>query len=280
MLHRARALGGFPRLTSWIRIPSPALTIKPAEDVTYVPKIKNTLRLLIDLYGETLACDFGPLALKGVRHGLLCIEGLRRGRCGARESQPVKQVDDVVVAATLPFLCPTVRAMVQVQQLTGMRSGELVVMRGVDIDTSSDVWRYTPQHHKTVHHGHSRVIAIGPKAQEILKPFLPEDPSQFVFSPRRARDERNAAKRAARKTNVQPSQINRRKRSRRARRASATKPRRTAALCDTVSRRLLRLACRSPTGIRINCVTRRPRGSANRMASMRLGQCWVRSRWR
>jgi len=70
---------------------------------------------------------------------------------------------------------------------------------------------YTPEKHKTSHHGHGRVIALGPQAQDVLRPFMPKDPSQFVFSPRRARDERNAAKRAARKTKVQPSQINRAK---------------------------------------------------------------------
>jgi len=214
-----------------------------------VPKIKNTLKIVSEMYGEKSAEEFGPLALKAVRqtmidrglcrkqinarvglikrvfkwasseelitptiyHGLLSVEGLRRGRCGANESKPVKPVDDAVVEATLPYLCPTVRAMVQVQQLSGMRSGELVIMRPIDIDMNSDVWFYTPPHHKTLHHEHTRVIPLGPKAQEILKPFLADDPTEYVFSPKSAQEERNAAKRAARKSKVQPSQISRAK---------------------------------------------------------------------
>ncbi len=48
----------------------------------------------------------------------------------------MKPVDDAVVETTLPFLCPTVRAIIQLQQLTGMRSGEMVILRGMDIDAT------------------------------------------------------------------------------------------------------------------------------------------------
>jgi integrase len=53
-----------------------------------------------------------------------------------------------------------------------------------DIDKSESVWKYVPLAHKTAHHGHHRVILIGPKAQAVLQPFLMKlDPQAHVFSP-------------------------------------------------------------------------------------------------
>lgn len=68
---------------------------------------------------------------------------------------------------------------------------------------------YRPALHKTSYRGDERVVRIGPKAQEILGPFLTA--AGFVFSPARAREERYAALRAKRKSKVQPSQANRSK---------------------------------------------------------------------
>jgi site-specific recombinase XerC len=58
------------------------------------------------------------------------------------------------------------------------------------------------------------VIPFGPKARAVLSAFLDGrslEPAEPVFSPRRAREERYARLRAARKTRVQPSQASREK---------------------------------------------------------------------
>ena len=73
------------------------------------------------------------------------VPGLKRGRSDARESKPVKPVPERTVDATIEYLSPTLAAMVRLQALTGMRGGELVVMRPVDIDTTGPVWLYTPE---------------------------------------------------------------------------------------------------------------------------------------
>jgi integrase len=72
---------------------------------------------------------------------------------------------------------------------------------------------YRPNRHKTAHHGHQRVIAIGPKAQEIIRRFLTLDTQAFLFSPHRAMEEIREQQRRDRKTPIQPSQRNRRKRN-------------------------------------------------------------------
>src|SRR5262249_38232960 len=72
--------------------------------------------------------------------------------------------------------------------------------------------------HKTAWRGRVRVIALGPKAQAVVRPFLALDTQAHLFSPARALAERAAGRRARRKTRVQPSQQSRRKANPRRRR--------------------------------------------------------------
>lgn len=214
-----------------------------------IDNIKLSLRPLRELYAHTLARDFSPLALKAVRqkmidsglcrnqcnkrtgrvvhvfrwavenelvpasvhHGLKAVAGLRRGRSEARESEPVKPVPDAFVEAVRNHVQPPIWAMIQLQRLTGMRPGEAVNLRTGDIDTSGKVWIYKPPAHKTAHHGHERIICIGPKAQTVLRPWLKTDLNSPIFSPRETLEALRASLRAGRKTRVQPSQRNRRK---------------------------------------------------------------------
>jgi integrase len=69
-----------------------------------------------------------------VLHGLQAVGGLRFGRTEARETEPVKPAQNEDVHAILPFLAPPVAAIIELQWLTGMRSGEIVIMRPCDID--------------------------------------------------------------------------------------------------------------------------------------------------
>lgn len=97
---------------------------------------------------------------------------------------------------------------------TGMRPGEVVLMRGRDVDTTGKLWVYTPQHHKTEHHGHARPIYLGPKAKEVVKRFMKPDLSAYLFDPRDAVEAFNAEKRRNRKTPMTPSQAKRTRKSR------------------------------------------------------------------
>jgi integrase len=84
-------------------------------------------------------------------------------------------------------------------------------MRSGDIDRSTTVWVYTPRKHKTEHDGHHRSVYLGPRSQQILQPWLKDNPDSYLFSPREAEKERRAKQRAERKTKVRPSQKNRKK---------------------------------------------------------------------
>lgn len=200
--------------------------------------LKLAYRPLRRLYGPTPAADFAPLALQAVRkamieegtvrtsinkhvgrikllfkwgaanqlvppsvfHGLATISGLRAGRSEARESEPVKPVPEAFVEAVLPYLTPPVRAMVELQLLTAARPGEVIAMRGCDLDTSGRIWLYRPEQHKTAYRGHERTIYLGPQAQRIVKPFLTTNLEAPLFRPKDGKAHYLAQKHAARRT--------------------------------------------------------------------------------
>jgi integrase len=95
--------------------------------------------------------------------------------------------------------------MIQLQLLTGMRPGEVVLMRTCDLDTSGAIWIYTPRRHKTEHRGRSRLIYLGPRAQEVVRPWLRPNLMEYLFSPREAMEEFRRGQRRNRKTPLYPS---------------------------------------------------------------------------
>jgi integrase len=180
---------------------------------------KDALRPVLKLFGGTPAHSFGPLALRATRDAMVkagiarttvnarvnrvrrafkwaasmelipastaealrTVDGLRLGRTAAREAEPVGPVPPEHVEATLPFLPRPVAAMVRLQLLTGMRAGEVQIMRGMDLTTDGEIWEYRPGKHKTKHLGRSRVVRLGPKSQEIVGEFLGPDPAAYLF---------------------------------------------------------------------------------------------------
>jgi integrase len=141
-----------------------------------------------------------------VHHALKAVSGLRAGRSGAKEIKAIGPVPPDRVDATLPFLSRQLGAVVSLQRLTGMRSGEVLGMRTGDIDTSGEVWEYVPERHKTEHHGKLRRIFLGPRAREIVRAWLRPEPMAYLFQPVEAEDERLDGRRARRMTPLTPSQ--------------------------------------------------------------------------
>jgi integrase len=146
-----------------------------------------------------------------VLEGLRAVRGLQHGRTEARETEPVRPVSLALVEDTLTHLTPIVADMLRLQLLTGARSGEICIMRGCDLDTMGSVWLYRPAQHKTLHQGFSRVIPLGPKAQEIVKRYLTPNSQAYLFSPRETMEMFRQKQRLERRSKVQPSQMNRKK---------------------------------------------------------------------
>jgi len=118
------------------------------QPTTQLHVLRSALKPLRELYAESRAAEFGPLAL------------------------------------------------------TAARAGEIVAMRPCDIDMSGRVWTCQPAEHKTVHHGHTRTIYIGPRAQEVLRPFLKRAVGACLFSPAEAMAERREQRHKQRTTRL------------------------------------------------------------------------------
>ncbi len=221
-------------------------------DGTQTPEVaefKALSHLVRNLYGNTPAVEFGPLALKTVRQQLIAtgvcrslvnqrigrlkrvfkfaaaeelipfevfnrlttVAGLQQGRSEAPESEPVCPVDDAHVDAAIPFLTRHVRGLVELQRLTGCRPGEACAIRRADIDMGGPIWLYRPSQHKTAWRGKPRVIAIGPRAQAVLREFFTTNLDDYLFSPRRSMEEFRAGQRTKRTSAVPPSQQDRKR---------------------------------------------------------------------
>lgn len=142
-----------------------------------------------------------------VAHALESVTHLKPGRTKAQEPRKVEPVPKELVFAVLPHLSSVVAAMVKVLWIVGMRSGELCIMRGADLDMSGDEWVYRPHQHKTKRKGKELVYHLGKMSQDIIRPFLREDPSEYLFSPADSVAEFRAVAAAKRKTKRQPSQL-------------------------------------------------------------------------
>jgi integrase len=156
--------------------------------------------------------DKEGLVPEALYRALTTVDNLQAGRSEAREPEPIKPVPAERVEATLPFLSRQVRTMVELQRVTALRSTEVCRLRGAEIDTSGEIWEYRPAQHKTRHRGKERVVFIGPRGQELLKPWLKPDPMAFLFSPREAMEERRRIVRESRLTGARPSRTRTRKR--------------------------------------------------------------------
>jgi len=185
-----------------------------------ITQIRRVLRTLNDLYGSQPVSQFGPAALKVIRRQFLdlklsrdtinnyvsiikcvfcwgceeeivpaevagalrTVESLKKGRTSAVDYADIEPVDEAVVDKTLPYLKPVVQAMVRVQRYISGRPQDIFNMRPCDIDRSKEVWKYVPATHKTAKLGKIRELPIGPKAQQVLKPYLDGCKSdRFVF---------------------------------------------------------------------------------------------------
>jgi len=138
-----------------------------------------------------------------ISQALATVEPLKRGRSAAREGKRIRPVDEEMIEAIKPFVSRQVAALIDLQLVTGARTGELLPMRLLDIDTSdrSGVWAYRPLEHKNTFRCKDRVIYLGPAARKIIEPFMIDRPvDACLFSAAEAEAQRRAELHAQRKT--------------------------------------------------------------------------------
>lgn len=188
-------------------------------------QMKLAYRLLLQVYGQVIANEFRPHNLRALRemwvekglsvttvnmwHSYVCrlfkwaashemvdaetsqklasVAKLSKVRSVAKPPRKILPVDFCQLEAIKGHVSRQVWAMILLQWHTGMRPGEAVQMRGVDLDTRSKIWIYRPVKHKTSYRGHERAIGIGPAGQEAIREFLRPG---YMFSPHEATLER------------------------------------------------------------------------------------------
>jgi len=168
--------------------------------------LNRCVNCIISIFGWGVSEE---LVQETTHRALKTVKALQEGHPGTFDHKEREPVPDDVVRRTLPFMPPTLRTMVMLQRILGVRPNEIFNMRVGDIDTTrkNGLWYYEPNAYKTSRFIGKIVFPLGKPEQELLAPYLKgKNPEEAVFSPRAAMAERNAEKRANRKTKITPSQ--------------------------------------------------------------------------
>ena len=178
-----------------------------------------TIGPLKKLYGLTSAQSFGPLALKAVRELMVTrgwcrstvnravarirhifrfgvenelvgpsvlqklesLSPLLAGRTKAPDHTPRQAVPPENIKQVKELVSKRCRDLIDLQLFTGARPGEVLMLTDRMIDRSGEIWSAELRDHKTQHHGKARKLMFEPKAQLILREYLPADPDARLF---------------------------------------------------------------------------------------------------
>jgi integrase len=248
-----------------------------------IAPLKTAIKAVRVLYGHCDVSEFGPIALSAVRQSLIdgglarstinmqvgrvrrifrwavarqlvrpemltalsALEPLKKGRCRARETAPVRPVADCVIDAVLTHLPAMIADLVRLQRLTGARPAETCAMRADEIERpETGAWVYKPGRHKTQHIVHvEKLIFIGPRAQTIIAKYLADaGDGGYLFKPARSESARAAERREHRTLPLWPSHASEARQARR--RSSGAKARAFRPHYSTAAyRRAIERAC-------------------------------------
>lgn len=194
---------------------------KNGKATSKVAVIKTALRTLNRHYRDLAANEFSPKRFKKIRETMIeadlarttindymavirrmvrwavseeliktevliaiqAVSDLQQDRTEARETDPVEAVSDACLNSLEGHVSDMVWAMMQLQRLTGMRPGEVRIMRSCDITKSGEVWEYRPSSHKMQRKKKQRIVPLGERAQAIIKSWLRPELDAYLFSP-------------------------------------------------------------------------------------------------
>ncbi|VTR93580.1 catalytic phage domain protein : Putative uncharacterized protein OS=Rhodopirellula baltica (strain SH1) GN=RB11615 PE=4 SV=1: Phage_integrase [Gemmata massiliana] len=139
--------------------------------------VNSRVRRIIRCFSWGVAEELVPVALADA---LEHVPNLQAGRTTARDPEPVTSVPEHVILATLPHLdanperAAILTAMIRFHEVSGCRPGELCAMTADAIDTNETEWAYRVRDKNTHRQWRRKPLTrwFGPRAQEILRPFL------------------------------------------------------------------------------------------------------------
>jgi integrase len=131
---------------------------------------RNTINRFVDRIRTALSWGVSMELLESrIVDNLRKVKPLPKGTLGTFDHKKRRPVPVNVIRRTLPYLPLVLRAMVQIQWLTGCRPSEIFRMRvgEIDRDYAPGLWGYTPAHHKTEQHtDDDKIIPLGLPEQE------------------------------------------------------------------------------------------------------------------
>ena len=95
------------------------------------------------------------------------------------------------VEATVNHMPSPLRGIIRLLLLTGARPSEILRLKRGDIDCTGPVWSAVIREHKLSYKGIKRTLYFGPRAQNVLRPFLLRNDHAYLFSPKEAEAERH-----------------------------------------------------------------------------------------
>lgn len=146
-------------------------------------KVNEMVSRIVSMFRWAAETDLVPAS---VWYAIKSVTPLARGSnlvCECRKITAPRLED---IEATIECMGTIHATMVRLQLLTGMRCGEVFKMRPCNIEMDGEVWRYKLKDHKTRKFVGDRTITLGPKAQELIKPFLFRSQTTPLFSSREA----------------------------------------------------------------------------------------------
>src|SRR5262249_50069727 len=141
-----------------------AVRMKLVDSNLCISTIRARLGVIKRMIAWGVAHEMAPADTLHRIQALEKAEPLKAGQGGIRRPKKVRPAPEEHIRAILPHVNPTIRAMVELQALTGMRPGEVWRMTTGQIDRSGELWLYAPDRHKTDSLGKVREIPLGPKA--------------------------------------------------------------------------------------------------------------------
>ena len=124
------------------------------------------------------------LVPNNIYSALTTVPPVAMGETNAVEACPRTTTSDEIFSAVINHLRGFYRDIALVLRYTAMRPIELIRMTVGEVHTDdSGVLLYIPVRHKNSHRGKSRIIPFGPRATEVIRPYLQGKPSEaFVFA--------------------------------------------------------------------------------------------------
>lgn len=141
----------------------------------YVSKVKRMFSWAAE-EGEEV---FEEAAL--VRARVFAVRSLKFGQTEAPDRPPVREPAHADFEKVVALAGEPVKTMLLLQSCSGMRPGELIILRAEEIDRACEPWEYRPARHKTQHLGKERHVFFGPRARALLAPLLDAVPSGILF---------------------------------------------------------------------------------------------------